>query len=447
MCSCALNFQYADSHRRHEERFQLISSAPFELRYSNVDAYTAAVRSALAPLPRRITSQALLMVDKQRHVFAGVEPLLIWQSHVDARGLQGIVPLDSPIDLAVMDAFLSPRTIDEAFDEFSRTPLASSSVALSPEEEDLAKDFVLHGVIAATTASPLTWKTQLALMEFDTLKLVGTSPSSCAVVSKPFRGSLLRLLIAVFPCVFPSALSIDRTLSREDFGKLVEHVGAKLGVLAPLVGMVTPTDLYARINPLCNLFGFTRGTPFGRYYLERFLANVRPRLFGRVLEVGGSCLSQAEMSLYAPRVEEYVTCDLLPYGQPTVIGDASNADLFEPASFDVILSFNVLEHCRQPWNVIKNFARWLRPGGEVAVQVPNAQVLHRTPVDCFRILPDGMRAMFEDAGLGAVAMHLYGNLHTSTASLHGLAVEDVDPTLLDIADERFPVITCCIAKA
>ena len=220
----------------------------------------------------------------------------------------------------------------------------------------------------------------------------------------------------------------------------------RLGVLSPATGHVVPTDVVGRINPLCNVFGFTRGTPLGRYYLEQFLKVIRPHLRGRVLEIGGDAQSQKRMLLESDAITEYVTCDQLPYSKPTIVGDVNDPLLFDACSFDVVLAFNVLEHCRQPWNILKNFAQWLKPGGEACVQVPNAQVVHRTSLDCFRILPDGMRAMYEDAGFTDIVLHPFGNLHTSASSLYGLATEDIALDLLDVLDERYPVITCCICK-
>ena len=40
-----------------------------------------------------------------------------------------------------------------------------------------------------------------------------------------------------------------------------------------------------RTRPLSNDFGYDRGTPVDRYYIERFLAQHRSDVRGRVLEV------------------------------------------------------------------------------------------------------------------------------------------------------------------
>jgi len=53
-------------------------------------------------------------------------------------------------------------------------------------------------------------------------------------------------------------------------------------------------------------------------------------------------------------------------------GDIFDAP-FEPASFDVITSFDVLEHLYQPTRVIEKVHSWLKPGGVYYVAVPNVE--------------------------------------------------------------------------
>jgi SAM-dependent methyltransferase len=67
--------------------------------------------------------------------------------------------------------------------------------------------------------------------------------------------------------------------------------------------------------------------------------------------------------------------------------------------YDVVVSSNVIEHVGKIWRWLPEVARIVRPGGRVITISPISWEFHEDPVDCWRIYPDGMRALCEDAGL------------------------------------------------
>ncbi len=67
---------------------------------------------------------------------------------------------------------------------------------------------------------------------------------------------------------------------------------------------------------------------------------------------------------------------------------------------ECIISGSCLEHVPAPWEWAKELALRLAPGGVAIVHLPFSLGEHRYPVDCYRILPDGLRHLFvEWAGL------------------------------------------------
>jgi len=72
--------------------------------------------------------------------------------------------------------------------------------------------------------------------------------------------------------------------------------------------------------------------------------------------------------------------------------------------FDAIWSSSVIEHVKEPWLWMKELARVTKPGGFVAVIGPFTWRQHRVRSgnikrDAWRILPDGLKILFEQAGL------------------------------------------------
>jgi len=68
-------------------------------------------------------------------------------------------------------------------------------------------------------------------------------------------------------------------------------------------------------------------------------------------------------------------------------------------SYDVVLSGQVLEHVRKPWRWLPELARVCRRGGHVVTISPVNWPYHEAPVDCWRVFPEGLRALHEEAGL------------------------------------------------
>ena len=63
-------------------------------------------------------------------------------------------------------------------------------------------------------------------------------------------------------------------------------------------------------------------------------------------------------------------------------------------SYDVVISGQCMEHVEAPWLWVKEIERVCKPDGLICVIAPWSFQIHRFPVDCWRILPDGMEYIF-----------------------------------------------------
>jgi SAM-dependent methyltransferase len=68
-------------------------------------------------------------------------------------------------------------------------------------------------------------------------------------------------------------------------------------------------------------------------------------------------------------------------------------------SLDGVGSFAVLEHVRQPWVVVQEIHRMLKPGGRVYIDWPFLQPVHGFPSHYFNATREGLRTIFEDVGI------------------------------------------------
>lgn len=72
---------------------------------------------------------------------------------------------------------------------------------------------------------------------------------------------------------------------------------------------------------------------------------------------------------------------------------------FAAASFDTVVSFQVLEHVPEPAVLMAEMARVLAPGGVLILTAPHIWGIHEEPHDYYRFTPFGLRHLSEQAGL------------------------------------------------
>lgn len=70
-------------------------------------------------------------------------------------------------------------------------------------------------------------------------------------------------------------------------------------------------------------------------------------------------------------------------------------DWLLPEQSDITISGQCLEHTKRPWEWFQKVCAITKPGGLMSIIAPWKFHVHRYPVDCWRILPDGMQALFE----------------------------------------------------
>ena len=68
-------------------------------------------------------------------------------------------------------------------------------------------------------------------------------------------------------------------------------------------------------------------------------------------------------------------------------------------SYDIVLSGGVIEHVRKVWVWIREVARVCKTGGLVITVAPASWPYHEAPIDCWRLYPEAMKALYDWAAL------------------------------------------------
>lgn len=93
-----------------------------------------------------------------------------------------------------------------------------------------------------------------------------------------------------------------------------------------------------------------------------------------------------------------------PYAEPTYICDLANIPV-ESGSIDGVLFSQVMEHLRDPLEVLTELRRLLKPDGRVLYTGPLWYEEHEVPYDFYRYTQFGLKHLFTQAGLIVDEMH------------------------------------------
>jgi SAM-dependent methyltransferase len=194
-----------------------------------------------------------------------------------------------------------------------------------------------------------------------------------------------------------------------------------------------------RVTPVSRLFGFDRGLPIDRYYIEGFLARHAGDIRGRVLEVGDDS--------YIRRFggERAVVRDVLHVSarnpSATIVGDLSRADHIPSDTFDCFICTQTLHLIYDFRRAIETIHRILKPGGVLLATFPGITQISRDEWSeswywSFTAL--SARRLFEEVFPPAdVAVEAHGNVLVAVAFLHGLAAAELRPEELDHHDPDY----------
>ncbi len=152
-------------------------------------------------------------------------------------------------------------------------------------------------------------------------------------------------------------------------------------------------------------------------------AALRERVSGDVLDVGGWDFFETVSRDPGIRFKTWTSLEAsaetsLPSADPrykAVIGDGE-AMAFPDASFDAVLSVQVLEHTFDPAKMVRELARVLRPGGTAVFLIPQTSVLHHAPGHYYNFTKFWIRKALPAAGLEIVSLEPLGGRWSSTAS-------------------------------
>lgn len=199
--------------------------------------------------------------------------------------------------------------------------------------------------------------------------------------------------------------------------------------------------LVLRKAPLSSDWGWGRGRPVDRHYIEGFLTDHAGDVCGRVLEFGDDRYARQFGGSQVTRLDVlHLTAD---NPQATIVADLAQGGQIPSDAFDCILCTQLLFLIYDFRAAIRTLHRILKPGGIVLVTAPGVahQISRNEAEDYWRFTALSLRRMFEEVFPGEhVQVKSYGNVLAATAFLYGFAIEDLRREDLDPFDPDYPVV-------
>lgn len=196
-----------------------------------------------------------------------------------------------------------------------------------------------------------------------------------------------------------------------------------------------------RTTPIGTKWGYDRGNPLDRRYIEDFLARHATDVRGRVLEIGDNAYT---VRFGGDAVTHSDVFNRHPgHPQTTLTGDLADPGSLPGETFDCIILTQTIHLIFEMSAAIRNLHRALRPEGVLLATAPYICPIERGGWEktwFWSLTPAALsRLLGQEFGEDEVTVDSYGNVLAATAFLYGLAEQDLTPDELDARDPHLPV--------
>lgn len=221
-------------------------------------------------------------------------------------------------------------------------------------------------------------------------------------------------------------------------------------------GLGARTRIPYRLTPTSSYFGFDRGTPIDRYYIQQYLSRfggsegyATGAIRGRVLEIGGREYVDRFGIAGDPADPASVRqVDVLHANaanqEATIVGDLEDPECLPEGTFDCIICTQTLHVIYDFRAALRTMHRGLAEGGVLLLTVPGITSAC-TPDrdewgDWWRFTASSVRRLLGEVFAPEdVYAESYGNVLSAVSFLHGLAAEELRAGELDSRDPGYEV--------
>lgn len=218
-----------------------------------------------------------------------------------------------------------------------------------------------------------------------------------------------------------------------------------LTLIRPLIRRSSPIVLgkLDRTEPVSPNFGYERGIPIDRYYIDTFLLENTDDIQGRVLEVSDNGYTKRYGG------EKVKQSDILHVSEDnpkaTIVSDLTQAHNIPSESFDCIILIQTLQFIYDIKSAVRHIHRILKPNGILLVTMSGISQISKYDMDqwgeYWRFTTASAQRLFEEEfSRENIKVKAYGNVLVATAFLYGMATEDLKSEQLNYNDPSYQMV-------
>lgn len=217
----------------------------------------------------------------------------------------------------------------------------------------------------------------------------------------------------------------------------------------PPVGRVKKGHMKG-VQPFSTEFGYERGQPIDRFYIERFLEEHRSDVKGRVMEIGDNNYTMRYGGSKVVQSDVLHVNDSNP--QATIVGDLTSLPQVADETFDCVILTQTLHLIYDFRSALATSHRILKKGGVLLLTTPGITPIdHGEWVDIWYwsfTQPAIRRLLLEHFQPAQIDVQHYGNVMVASSFLYGQCTQELSEEDLMYKDPYYPVtITAAAIKA
>ena len=199
------------------------------------------------------------------------------------------------------------------------------------------------------------------------------------------------------------------------------------------------------LEPISAVFGFDRGKPVDRYYIESFLEECSSEIKGRCLEVHDDSYTKR---FGGNKVTKADVVDIDENNKhANIYADLSKADHIPSNTYDTLVITHTLGLIPEQEKAVEHLYRILKPGGKLILTVSAMGPYLVNGSGYWRYteksVPYLLGKFFKKS---KTKVAVYGNVLSGQAFWVGLSADELTKKELDHYDPRFPMVIASISE-